>query len=69
MSRQIAVGLYVVAMIAIMIGVDLVFFRKRTWERLMVNISPLQFTAAKQLSALRSETSLSEAGLPWSRPL
>jgi uncharacterized membrane protein YfcA len=38
MDRQIAVVLYVVAMVAIIVGVDLVFFRHRFWERLIVNI-------------------------------
>jgi preprotein translocase subunit SecE len=39
MNRQIAVVLYVLAMVALIVGVDLVFFRHRFWERLMVNIS------------------------------
>ena len=30
--------LYVVAMIAVIVGVDFVFFRDRFWERLIVNI-------------------------------
>ena len=30
--------LYVVAMAAVIVGVDLVFFRNRLWERLAVNI-------------------------------
>ena len=30
--------LYVVAMAAVIVGVDLAFFRNRFWERLMVNI-------------------------------
>ena len=30
--------LYVVAMVAVIVGVDLAFFRNRFWERLMVNI-------------------------------
>jgi preprotein translocase subunit SecE len=38
MGRQIAVMLYVVAMVAIIVGVDLVFFRHRFWERLIVNV-------------------------------
>jgi hypothetical protein len=31
--------LYVLAMVALIVGVDLVFFRHRFWERLIVNIS------------------------------
>ena len=38
MSRQVAIVLYVVAMIAVIVGVDFVFFRDRFWERLIVNI-------------------------------
>ena len=38
MDRRIAVVLYVVAMAAVIVGVDLVFFRNRFWERLMANI-------------------------------
>ncbi len=30
--------LYAVAMIAVIVGVDLVFFRYHPWERLVVNI-------------------------------
>jgi hypothetical protein len=36
MGRQIAVVLYVAAMIAVIIGLDFVFFRDRFWERLTV---------------------------------
>jgi hypothetical protein len=36
--RQVAVVLYVVAMAAVIVGVDFVFFRNRFWERLTVNI-------------------------------
>ena len=38
MGRQVAVVLYVVAMAAVIVGVDFVFFRNRFRERLMVNI-------------------------------
>ena len=37
MGRQIAVVLYVLALVVIIIGVDVLFFRNRFWERLMVN--------------------------------
>ena len=41
-----AVVLYVVLMAAVVVGVDLLFFRNRFWERLMVNIGiVLVFTA------------------------
>ena len=38
MGRHIAIALYVIAMVVVIIGVDLVFFRNRFWERLAVNI-------------------------------
>jgi hypothetical protein len=37
-GRQVAVVLYVVAMVAVIVGVDIVFFRNHFWERLAVNI-------------------------------
>ena len=39
-SRQVATALFVVAMIAVIVGVDVGFFRSRTWfwERLAVNV-------------------------------
>jgi len=38
MDRRIAVILYVVAMVALIVSVDLLFFKDRFWERLLVNI-------------------------------
>ena len=38
MGRQVAVVLYVVAMVAIIVGVDVVFFRNHIWGRLAVNL-------------------------------
>jgi hypothetical protein len=46
MTRQVAVVLYVVAMAAVIIGVDFVFFRDRFWERLIVNIGIVMVFAA-----------------------
>jgi hypothetical protein len=37
-GRTIVVVLYVVAMAAVIVGVDIGFFRNRFWERLSVNI-------------------------------
>ena len=37
MGRHTAVVLCVLALIAIVVGVDVLFFRNRFWERLMVN--------------------------------
>lgn len=38
MIRNLYVVLYVVVMIAVVVGADLLFFRNRFWERLMANI-------------------------------
>ncbi len=38
MSRSMVIVLYVLAMAAVIVGVDLMFFRSRFWERLMANI-------------------------------
>ena len=38
MRRQVAVVLYVVVMAAVIVCVDVAFFRNRFWERLAVNV-------------------------------
>ena len=40
MGRQASVVLYVLGLVAVIVGVDLLFFRQRawTWERLMANV-------------------------------
>lgn len=38
MWRQAAVVLYVLAMVGIVVGVDILFFRHHLWERLIVNV-------------------------------
>ena len=43
MDRRI---IYAVAMVAAIVGVDLVFFRNRFWERLMVNVGIVLVFAA-----------------------
>jgi hypothetical protein len=53
MSRQVALLLYVVAMAAVIVGVDFVFFRSRFWERLTVNIGIVLVFAAFYLRFLR----------------
>ena len=39
MNSRIAVALYVLAMVAVIIGVDFLFLRDRFWERLSVNVA------------------------------
>jgi len=38
MGRQAAVVVYVMVMVALIVGVDFLFLRNRFWERLIVNI-------------------------------
>jgi hypothetical protein len=52
MGRQVAVALYVVAMVAAIVGVDVAFFRNRFWERLTVNIGIVLVFAAFYLRFL-----------------
>ena len=38
MSRQAANVLYVLAMVAVVVGADVLFFRHHFWERLIANV-------------------------------
>jgi len=53
MGRQVTVALYVAGMAAVIVAVDLSFFRHRFWERLMVNIGIVLVFAAFYLRFLR----------------
>jgi hypothetical protein len=53
MGRQAALVLYAVAMAAVIVGVDFVFFRNRFWERLIGNIGMVLVFAAFYLRFLR----------------
>lgn len=37
MGSRAAIVLYVLAMVAVVVGVDVLFFRHHFWDRLMVN--------------------------------
>jgi type IV secretory pathway VirB2 component (pilin) len=52
MGKQVAV-IYALVMIAVIVGVDLAFFRNRFWERLMVNIGTVLVFAAFYLRFYR----------------
>ena len=54
MHRQIAAIIYVLAMAAVIVGVDIAFFRNRFWERLMVNIGIVLVFAAFYLRFLKN---------------
>ena len=46
MDRQIVIALTVAVMIAVIVGVDVAFFRNRFWERLIANIGIVLLFAA-----------------------
>ena len=53
MGRQAAVVLYVLALVAVVVGVDVLFFRNRFWERLMVNVGVVLVFGAFYLRFLK----------------
>ncbi len=46
MRRQTAAVLYVLALVAVVVGVDVLFFRNQFWERLLVNVGIVLVFAA-----------------------
>ena len=38
MGRQAVIVLYVLALVAVVVGVDVLFLRNEFWERLIVNV-------------------------------
>ena len=53
MSRQVVVALCVVALVAVIVGVDVLFFRGHFWERLAVNVGIVLVFAAVYFVLLR----------------
>ena len=53
MGRQAAILLYVHALIAVVVGVDVLFFRNRFWERLIANVGIVLVFAAFYLRFLK----------------
>jgi hypothetical protein len=53
MSTRLIGVLYAVLMVAVIVGVDVAFFRGRLWERLMANIGIVLVFAAFYLRFLR----------------
>jgi type IV secretory pathway VirB2 component (pilin) len=54
MGRQLPV-LYAAAMIAVIVGIDIAFFRNRFWERLMVNVGIVLVFGAFYLRFFRNQ--------------
>ena len=52
MGRQVVVVLYVVAMAAVIVGVDVVFFRNHFWERLTVILLALSWCSQLSTSQI-----------------
>jgi len=46
MEKPAGIALYVLALVAVVVGVDILFFRNRFWERLMVNVGLVLVFAA-----------------------
>ena len=46
MGRQAGIVLYVLALVTVVVGVDVLFFRHRFWERLTVNVGIIVVFAA-----------------------
>jgi hypothetical protein len=53
MGRQAAVALYVIALVVVVVSVDVLFFRNRFWQRLMVNVGIVLVFAAFYLRFLK----------------
>jgi hypothetical protein len=69
MGRQVAVVLYVVAMAAVIVGVDFVFFRNRIWERLTVNSEGSMRAAAPNATTRQEAVLKSEGWVHTIRPV
>ena len=53
MGRQALVALYVVAMVVIIVGVDVLLLRHQFWPRLLVNIGIVVVFAAAYFAFLK----------------
>ena len=54
MGRHGAVALYVLTLVAVVVGVDVLFFRHRFWERLLANVGIVLAFAAFYLRFRRA---------------
>ena len=53
MGNRVAVALYVLAMVAVVVGVDVLFFRHHFWVRLIVNVGIVLVFGAVYLRFLK----------------
>jgi len=54
MTKSMFVVLYIVALIAVVVSLDLLFFKNRFWERLIANIGIVMVFAAFYLRFLKN---------------
>ncbi len=54
MPKNIYAVLYVLLMIAVIVGVDFLFFRNQFWQRLMVNVGIVLVFAAFYLRFIKN---------------
>ena len=54
MGRPAAIVLYVLALVAVVVSVDILFFRNQFWARLMVNVGIVLVFAAFYLRFLKA---------------
>jgi hypothetical protein len=52
-GTKAAVALYALAMVAVVVGVDVLFFRHQVWERLIANVGIVLVFAAFYLRFLK----------------
>jgi hypothetical protein len=53
MGRQAAVVLYLLALVGVVVGADVLFLRNRFWERLIVNVGIVLVFAAFYLRIVK----------------
>ena len=53
MGNRVAAALYVLAMVGVVVGVDVLFFRHQFWARLIVNVGVVLVFAAFYLRFLK----------------
>jgi type IV secretory pathway VirB2 component (pilin) len=54
-GNRVAVALYVLAMVAVVVGVNILFFRHHFWDRLIVNVGIVLVFAAAAAAASRHQ--------------
>ena len=67
MSRQLGLVLYIVAMVAFVVGVDFAFLRNRFWGRLAFNVGIVMVFGAIYWEVLRTTVKLERKLSPRDR--